>query len=80
MRMNLQNGAVYDKWKAYGQSKTANMLFSVSLAEKLGRFGLVSLSLYPGRIPTNIARNVGLDALKKLGQFITQPLSYHTRF
>ncbi|KAK6385802.1 hypothetical protein LTS17_001374 [Exophiala oligosperma] len=64
---NFQNGIVYDKWKAYGQSKTANMLFSVSLAEKLGPKGLRSYSLYPGRILTNIIQNITVDEMKRFG-------------
>ncbi|KAF5645216.1 oxidoreductase [Fusarium sp. NRRL 25303] len=32
---NFSNGERYNKWSAYGQSKTANMLFAISLAEKL---------------------------------------------
>ncbi|RAH41390.1 NAD(P)-binding protein [Aspergillus brunneoviolaceus CBS 621.78] len=46
--VGFENGSVYDKWQAYGQSKTANMLFSVALAGKLGGRGVISLSLYPG--------------------------------
>ena len=45
--------------RGYGQSKTGNMLFSLSLAEKLGKRGLQSFSLHPGMIFTN--GNVGLD-------------------
>lgn len=45
-----QDGETYNKWRAYGQSKTANMLFSISLAEKLGSKGLQSFSLHPGVI------------------------------
>lgn len=67
---NFHNGAVYDKWKAYGQSKTANMLFSVALAEKLGHRGLRSYSLYPGRILTNIAQNITVDEMKGFGTFL----------
>jgi NAD(P)-dependent dehydrogenase (short-subunit alcohol dehydrogenase family) len=44
----FQNGKVYDQWEAYGQSKTANILFARSLAEKLGPRGLRSYSLHPG--------------------------------
>ncbi|KAK0710328.1 retinol dehydrogenase 13 [Lasiosphaeria miniovina] len=33
---NFHGGDSYNKWRAYGQSKTANMLFALSLAEKLG--------------------------------------------
>ncbi|KAK3045612.1 hypothetical protein LTR09_012820 [Extremus antarcticus] len=64
---NFEDGTSYDKWKAYGQSKTANMLFSVALADRLGRLGLRSFSLYPGRIPTNIAQGVTQAELKALG-------------
>ena len=39
--------------RGYGQSKTANLLFSVSLAEKLGKRGLLAFSLHPGAIFTN---------------------------
>lgn len=50
--IHTQNGETYQKWIAYGQAKTANMLFSLSLAEKLGKRGLLSYSLHPGVIFT----------------------------
>ncbi|QKX63987.1 uncharacterized protein TRUGW13939_11160 [Talaromyces rugulosus] len=64
---NFQDGKCYDKWQAYGQSKTANMLFSVSLAEKLGDKGVKSFSLYPGRIETGIGRHLKLEEWVKAG-------------
>ncbi|KAH8895933.1 NAD(P)-binding protein [Thozetella sp. PMI_491] len=46
---NFSNGETYNRWHAYGQSKTANILMALSLAEKLGpRHGLVAVSLHPG--------------------------------
>jgi NAD(P)-dependent dehydrogenase (short-subunit alcohol dehydrogenase family) len=45
---SFQDGEVYDAWEAYGQSKTAVLLFSKSLAEKLGARGLRAYSLHPG--------------------------------
>ncbi|KYK56173.1 short-chain dehydrogenase [Drechmeria coniospora] len=48
--LNFDNGETYNKWYAYGQSKTANMLFAISLAEKLGRRGLQAYSVHPGVI------------------------------
>ncbi|KAF9774754.1 hypothetical protein IL306_007210 [Fusarium sp. DS 682] len=45
-----KDGETYQKWYAYGQVKTANMLFALSLAEKLGKRGLQSYSLHPGAI------------------------------
>lgn len=53
----FQGGETYDKWRAYGQAKTANMLFAVSLAEKLGDKGLLAFSLHPGVISTNLSRH-----------------------
>ncbi|KAF2134172.1 retinol dehydrogenase 13 [Dothidotthia symphoricarpi CBS 119687] len=46
---NFQGGKVYDEWEAYGQSKTANILFSKALAGKLGSKGLKAYSLHPGQ-------------------------------
>ncbi|KEY64662.1 hypothetical protein S7711_02862 [Stachybotrys chartarum IBT 7711] len=50
--INFDGGKLYDKWRAYGQSKTANMLMAISLAEKLGSRGLLAFSLHPGLIMT----------------------------
>ncbi|XWW95270.1 hypothetical protein V2A60_003225 [Cordyceps javanica] len=55
---NFDNGKTYNKWVAYGQSKTANMLFSIALASKLGSRGLQSYSLHPGVINTNLGNHV----------------------
>jgi NAD(P)-dependent dehydrogenase (short-subunit alcohol dehydrogenase family) len=46
---SFQEGKVYDQWEAYGQSKTANILFSNALAQKLGSRGLKAFSLHPGQ-------------------------------
>lgn len=54
----IQDGRTYDQWKAYGQSKTANILFSVSLAEKLGSKGVLSFSLHPGVILDHLPQSV----------------------
>ncbi|KAI0384276.1 WW domain-containing oxidoreductase [Hypomontagnella monticulosa] len=60
---NFRNGENYHRWYAYGQSKTANMLFSVSLAEKLGGRGLQSYSLHPGVIATNLDNHIDWNIL-----------------
>lgn len=67
----------YDKWVAYGQSKTANMLFSLELANLYGDKGLQSYSVHPGSIWTNLGTHLDVskdfDALSqmdiKLGNF-----------
>ena len=46
----LQDGEFYNRYSAYGQSKTANNLFALALAEKLGPKGLQAYSLHPGVI------------------------------
>lgn len=48
----------YDKWKAYGQSKTANVLFTVELERRWGPKGVHAYALHPGVIPTELARHL----------------------
>ena len=58
----------YDRWKAYGQSKTANILFSVH-SDLLGkRSGIRSYALHPGRIiDTNLKKYLSQEELIQLG-------------
>ena len=50
---NFSGGETYNRWRAYGQSKTANMLMALSLAAKLGpKKNLLAFSLHPGVIMT----------------------------
>lgn len=65
-----QGGKTYERWNAYGQSKTANMLMVLSLAEKLGKRGLLAYSLHPGLImATSLASHLdpetGVPGLRK---------------
>lgn len=47
----------YDPWLAYGQSKTANILFAVEAARRWAADGIVVNALNPGRIwDTNLGR------------------------
>jgi NAD(P)-dependent dehydrogenase (short-subunit alcohol dehydrogenase family) len=48
----------YDRWQAYGQSKTANVLFAVHL-DALGRdTGVRAFALHPGSILTPLQRHL----------------------
>jgi NAD(P)-dependent dehydrogenase (short-subunit alcohol dehydrogenase family) len=48
----------YEKWAAYGQAKTANVLFAVQL-DKLGRdAGVRAFALHPGGIMTPLQRHL----------------------
>src|SRR5436305_12303041 len=49
----------YDPFGAYGQSKTANVLFAVEAAKRWGGEGIVANALMPGGIATNLQRHVG---------------------
>ncbi|KAF4337573.1 oxidoreductase [Fusarium beomiforme] len=72
---HFSNGERYNKWSAYGQSKTANMLFAISLAEKLGNRGLQAYSLHPGAIlDTSLANHLdSLDSLIEADRAIGDP-------
>ncbi|HTF07885.1 MAG TPA: SDR family NAD(P)-dependent oxidoreductase [Asanoa sp.] len=49
----------YDKWVAYGQSKTANVLFAVEAAKRWAADGITANALNPGRITTtNLGRHI----------------------
>src|SRR5438034_190203 len=51
----------YDKWLAYGQSKTANVLFAVGLERRLGARGVHANALHPGGIMTELSRHLQQD-------------------
>lgn len=48
----------YDKWQAYGQSKTANALFAVHLDQLGEPHGVRAFSLHPGKILTPLVRHM----------------------
>ena len=43
-----QDGKEYNAWKAYGQAKTANILFAQSLADRLAGSGGQAYAVHPG--------------------------------
>jgi NAD(P)-dependent dehydrogenase (short-subunit alcohol dehydrogenase family) len=50
----------YDPWLAYGQSKTANILFAVEAGRRWAADGITANALNPGRITsTNLSRHIG---------------------
>ncbi|PGG99807.1 hypothetical protein AJ80_09290 [Polytolypa hystricis UAMH7299] len=52
----------YLPFVAYGQSKTANILFSTYLAEKLAGQGIGVFSLHPGVVATALGRHLPMDS------------------
>jgi len=56
----------YDKFAAYGQSKTANILFSVELDRRLGPRGVHAYAVHPGMISTELGRYMTRDDMTAL--------------
>ncbi len=56
---NLQGEKHYSGFEAYGQSKLANVLFTYSLARRLGDSGVTANAVHPGYVATGFARNNG---------------------
>jgi NAD(P)-dependent dehydrogenase (short-subunit alcohol dehydrogenase family) len=57
----------YDKWKAYGQSKTANALFALHLDALAKDQGVRAFSLHPGGILTPLQRHLPREEMIELG-------------
>lgn len=51
----------YDPFSAYGQSKTANVLFAVGVTQRWARDGITANALMPGGIMTALQRHLGKD-------------------
>ena len=57
----------YDKWQAYGQSKTANALFANALSRRLKAGGGQAFAVHPGGIFTPLQRHLSLQEQVRLG-------------
>ncbi|MFC9843563.1 oxidoreductase [Streptomyces sp. NPDC060223] len=58
----------YDRWAAYGQSKTANILFAVGLDTRAKADGVRAFSLHPGSIvDTGLKKYLAEEDLKAVG-------------
>ncbi|MFN6934077.1 MAG: oxidoreductase [Tsuneonella sp.] len=57
----------YDKWRAYGQAKSANALFALHL-DKLGApHGVRAFSVHPGGIMTPLQRHLAMEEQVAMG-------------
>lgn len=63
--VHLRRG--YDRWEAYGQSKTANALFAVQLNSLGAHRALRAFSVHPGSILTPLQRHIPRDEQIELG-------------
>ena len=63
----------YEKWTAYGQSKTANVLFTVELERRLGARGVHAYAVHPGMIMTDLGRHLTADDVAALQAMAKRP-------
>jgi len=65
--VNYQNRE-YNKFEAYGQAKTANILFTLELDKRAQEFGIRAYSLHPGLIlETSLGRHLTFEDYVALG-------------
>jgi NAD(P)-dependent dehydrogenase (short-subunit alcohol dehydrogenase family) len=57
----------YERWSAYGQSKTAMVLHAVGVARRWAGDGIAANALNPGYILTNLQRHLDDDDLRSFG-------------
>jgi NAD(P)-dependent dehydrogenase (short-subunit alcohol dehydrogenase family) len=69
---DLQAAQGYDRWRRYGQSKLANLLFTSELQKRAGG-ALVSAAAHPGYAATHLQEGQGqplFEALMKVGNVV----------
>ena len=57
----------YNKWKAYGQAKSANALFALGLHLKFGNQCITANAVHPGGIMTGLQKFLPLEEMRALG-------------
>lgn len=61
----------YDPWASYGQSKTANVLFTVGLEQRFAVLGIHAYAVHPGGIETNLGRHMTPEMREGLMKRVT---------
>lgn len=74
---DLMSEHSYDRWKAYSQSKLANLMFAFELSRKLEAKGAStkSVAMHPGQAKTRWADNNLNGLMKFLAKFVGQSAS-----
>jgi NAD(P)-dependent dehydrogenase (short-subunit alcohol dehydrogenase family) len=57
----------YERWRAYSESKTANVLFAVEADARGKADGIRAFSVHPGGIITNLGRHSSLQEMQAAG-------------
>jgi NAD(P)-dependent dehydrogenase (short-subunit alcohol dehydrogenase family) len=73
----------YDRWAAYGQSKSANSLFAVELDRRGRGHGIRAFAVHPGGILTDLVRHMTDEELSaygivREGEALRAPAGYKT--
>ena len=61
------NKQPYDKWMAYGQSKTASSLIAIEFNKRMKDYGVEGFSVHPGGIITPLQRHLEKEEMIALG-------------
>lgn len=67
---DLMSEKSYSPWKVYGQSKTANILFTVEFQRRFAEHGVQAYAVHPGGVRSDLSRNLGFA----WAQFLLQPV------
>lgn len=59
----------YNKWKAYGQAKSANALFALGLHLKYAAQGITANAVHPGGIMTGLQKFLPNEEMQAMGWF-----------
>jgi NAD(P)-dependent dehydrogenase (short-subunit alcohol dehydrogenase family) len=72
---DLQATSAYKGWRAYGQSKLANVLFTYALARRLEGTGATVNAVHPGVVATNFGHSSGFVRFgtRVAGRFMLTP-------
>lgn len=72
---DLQSEHAYNGWRAYSQSKLANVLFTYALAGRLRDMGVTVNAVHPGVVATNFGRSGGFVrfGMRVAGRFMLSP-------
>ena len=68
----------YEPWLAYGQSKTANVLFAVEATKRWAADGITVNALHPGSISTNLQRHVSTEEIQRLRARLSSQITQKT--
>lgn len=67
----------YSAWDAYGRSKTANALFAREMARRAGDQGLLSFSVHPGAIITDLGRHLTEELMNEMMETAKERATEH---